>query len=135
MREDGLKASEDMLAADTQGFIDFFNKIKEDTQKATNMYDEAKNKKGKMAGDLRRIVEEQNSSISKINKSLENLRVYYEYKNFLDSLAPDNSEFKQKLLERKQMVRKKIEEMDRQAAAALNKKGAADALKADENNI
>lgn len=31
MREDGLKASEDMLTADTQGFIDFFNKIKEDT--------------------------------------------------------------------------------------------------------
>lgn len=33
------------------------------------------------------------------------------------------------------MVRKKIEEMDHQAAAALNKKGAAAALKADENNI
>jgi hypothetical protein len=32
MREDGLKASEDMLAADTQGFIDFFNKIKDETQ-------------------------------------------------------------------------------------------------------
>lgn len=31
MREDGLKASEDMLAADTAGFIKFFNTIKEDT--------------------------------------------------------------------------------------------------------
>jgi len=31
MREDGLKASEDMLAADTQGFIDYFNTKKEET--------------------------------------------------------------------------------------------------------
>jgi len=46
MREDGLKASEDMLAADTQGFIDFFNKIKEDTQKATKDYEDAKGRKG-----------------------------------------------------------------------------------------
>jgi len=37
MREDGLKASEDMLALDTAGFIEFFNKIKDDTQKATNI--------------------------------------------------------------------------------------------------
>ena len=58
MREDGLKASEDMLAADTQGFIDFFNKIKEDTQKATKDYEEAKTKKGKMAGDVRKIMDE-----------------------------------------------------------------------------
>jgi hypothetical protein len=46
MREDGLKASEDMLAADTQGFIDFFNKIKKDTQDATTQYETAKQKKG-----------------------------------------------------------------------------------------
>jgi hypothetical protein len=42
MREDGLKASEDMLALDTAGFIEFFNKIKDDTQKATKSYEEAK---------------------------------------------------------------------------------------------
>jgi hypothetical protein len=86
MREDGLKASEDMLAADTQGFIDFFNKIKDETQQATKNYEDAKTKKGKMAGDLRKIVEEQNASISRINKSLEMLRIYHDYKIFLDSL-------------------------------------------------
>jgi hypothetical protein len=42
MREDGLKASEDMLALDTAGFIKFFNDIKDDTQKATKSYEEAK---------------------------------------------------------------------------------------------
>jgi Domain of unknown function (DUF4200) len=99
MREDGLKASEDMLAADTQGFIDFFNKIKEDTQKATKDYEEAKGKKGKMAGELRKIIEEQNSFISRINKSLESLRIYHDYKLFLDSLAP--KEWRDKLEVRK----------------------------------
>jgi hypothetical protein len=41
-----------------------------------------------MAGDLRKIVDEQNQYISRINKSLEMLRIYYDYKKFLDSLAP-----------------------------------------------
>jgi hypothetical protein len=49
-----------------------------------------------MAGDLRKIVEEQNSYISRINKSLELLRIYYEYKDFLDGLAP-SKEFKEQL--------------------------------------
>lgn len=89
MREDGLKASEDMLALDTAGFIEFFNKIKDDTQKATKSYEEAKQQKAKMTGDLRKIVEEQNGSISRINKSLEMLRIYYEYKVFLDSIVTD----------------------------------------------
>lgn len=102
MREDGLKASEDMLAADTQGFIEFFNKIKEDTQKATKEYEDAKGKKGKMTGELRKIIEEQNSYISRINKSLELLRIYHDYKLFLDSLAP--KEWQDKLGLRKSKV-------------------------------
>lgn len=123
MREDGLKASEDMLAADTQGFIDFFNKIKEDTQKVTKDYEEAKVKKGKMAGDLRKIVEEQNSYISRINKSLELLRIYCEYKEFLDGLAP--KDWNQTLEERKKKVMAKIEKRDREAAAARDRRGTA----------
>lgn len=102
MREDGLKASEDMLAADTQGFIDFFNGIKEETTAATKLYEESKKTKAVLAADLRKIVEEQNSYISRINKSLELLRIYYEYKLFLDSLAP--KELQDKLLKRKQKV-------------------------------
>ena len=42
-----------------------------------------------MTGELRKIVEEQNGSISRINKSLEMLRIYYEYKVFLDSIVTD----------------------------------------------
>jgi hypothetical protein len=42
-----------------------------------------------MAGDLRKIIEEQNGSISKINKNLEMLKIYYDYKIFLDSLVLD----------------------------------------------
>ena len=114
MREDGLKASEDMLAADTQGFIDFFNKIKDETQQATKNYEDAKNKKVKIAGDLRKIVEEQNGSISRINKSLEMLRIYHDYKIFLDSLVQDK-EWQDKLAARKLKVRRKIEEKERQA--------------------
>lgn len=100
-----------MLAADTQGFIDFFNKIKEDTQKATKDYEDAKTKKGKMAGDLRKIIEEQNGSISKINKNLEMLKIYYDYKIFLDSLVIDK-EFQGRLASRKQKVREKIEKKE-----------------------
>ena len=123
MREDGLKASEDMLAADTQGFIDFFNKIKDETQQATKNYEDAKTKKGKMAGDLRKIVEEQNASISRINKSLEMLRIYNDYKIFLDTLS-ENQVFKERLSKRKAAVKRKIEEKDRQAQIARDKKAA-----------
>ena len=123
MREDGLKASEDMLAADTQGFIDFFNKIKDETQQATKNYEDAKTKKGKMAGDLRKIVEEQNASISRINKSLEMLRIYNDYKIFLDTLS-ENQAFKERLSKRKAAVKRKIEEKDRQAQQARDKKAA-----------
>ena len=124
MREDGLKASEEMLAADTQGFIEFFNKIKEDTQKATKDYEDAKTKKGKMAGELRKINEEQNSYISRINKSLELLRIYHEYKLFLDSLAT-TKDWQDKLEQRRQRVRRKIEQKDRKAIehSARDKKG------------
>ena len=123
MREDGLKASEDMLAADTQGFIDFFNKIKDETQQATKNYEDAKTKKGKMAGDLRKIVEEQNASISRINKSLEMLRIYNDYKIFLDTLS-ENQTFKERLSKRKAAVKRKIDEKDRQAQHARDKKAA-----------
>lgn len=99
MREDGLKASEEMLAADTKAFIKFFNKIKDDTQEATSKYDQAKREKAGLAGKLRSIVEDQNSYISSINKSVESLRIYNEYKNFLDSLAP--KEFQDKLAARR----------------------------------
>lgn len=44
-------------------------------------------------------MEDQNSYISSINKSVESLRIYNEYKNFLDSLAP--KEFQDKLAARR----------------------------------
>ena len=108
MREDGLKASEDMLAADTQGFIEFFNRIKEDTQKTTKDYEDAKGRKGKMAGELRKINEEQNGYVSRINKSLELLRIYHEYKLFLDKLVQDK-DFQDRLDKRKKNVMRTIE--------------------------
>ena len=120
MREDGHKASEDMLAADTQGFIDFFNKIKNDTQKATKDYEEAKGTKGKKAGELRKILEEQNSYISRINKSLELLRIYHDYKLFLDMLSP--KEWTDKLEQRKKRVVAKIARQDKAAQLARDKK-------------
>jgi branched-subunit amino acid aminotransferase/4-amino-4-deoxychorismate lyase len=74
-----------------------------------------------MAGKLRKIVEEQNSYISRINKSLELLRIYHDYKLFLDSLAPPK--FKEALERRKEKVRAKIERKERMAQAARDKKG------------
>lgn len=112
MREDGLKASEDMLAADTQGFIDFFNKIKDETQQATKNYEDAKTNKGRIAGQLRKIIDDQNGYISRINKSLEMLRIYNEYKIFLEDLSEDQG-FKDRLRARKAAVKRKIEEKDR----------------------
>lgn len=81
-----------------------------------------------MAGKLRKIVEEQNSYISRINKSLELLRIYNEYKVFLDSLAPPK--FKEALEKRKEKVRAKIERRERLAQAAKDKKGGAAAAAA-----
>ncbi len=63
---------------------------------------------------MRKIVEEQNGSISRINKSLEMLRIYNEYKVFLESIVTDN-EFKEKIAKRKRDVQAKIEKKDREA--------------------
>lgn len=59
-----------------------------------------------------------------MGKSLELLRIYYEYKEFLDGLAP-SKEDKDKLEQRKQKVMLKIEKRDREAQAELDKKGTA----------
>ena len=139
MREDGLKASEDMLAADTQGFIDYFNTKKEETQVATDQYDKAKAQKLKLAGEYRLLIEQQNSYISRINKALEQLRIYYDYKLFLDQLAPQ--EWQDRVEKRKGEVRKLIQAKDLKNKVSKDTKGnnqashAAAANRPEDNDV
>ena len=84
MREDGLNCSERMLAQDTNSFIQFFNKIKEETTEAQKRLDEMKKTKNAKNSEFRQISDEYNILVSQINKNVESLQVFYNYKLFLD---------------------------------------------------
>jgi hypothetical protein len=45
MREDGLNCSENMLETDTKAFLEFFTKIKNETQNASKQLDNSRKKK------------------------------------------------------------------------------------------
>lgn len=68
MREDGLNCSERMLAQDTNSFIQFFNKIKEETTEAQKRLDEMKKTKNAKNSEFRQISDEYNILVSSINK-------------------------------------------------------------------
>jgi len=60
MREDGLTCSENMLETDTHLFINFFNRIKQQTQDASKTLD-----------DTRRTKNEKNNELKNINESIQ----------------------------------------------------------------
>ena len=64
------------------------NKIKEETQKASRKLDEKKKVRNIKTNELRAINDEYAILVSSINKNMESLSLYYDYKLFLDSLAP-----------------------------------------------
>lgn len=84
MREDGLTCSEKMLSSDTTSFVAFFNDIKEQTQKASRELEKLKKDKNIMQTDFRKINDEYAILVSSINKNIESLSIFYEYKIFLD---------------------------------------------------
>jgi len=62
MREDGLTCSENMLETDTHLFINFFNRIKQQTQDASKTL------------DTRRTKNEKNNELKNINESIQILQ-------------------------------------------------------------
>ena len=111
MREDGLNCSEKMLAQDTNSFIAFFNDIKEKTQQANKEYESLKQVKAQKTNQLRVINDDQTMLVSSINKNIESLSICFEYKQFLDQLAPKDMQI---LMDRKKEERRKRkEEMER----------------------
>ena len=55
MRQLGLACSEEMLEKDTQSFLEFFAKIKNETQKATGSLENAKKMRNDKTAQLRKI--------------------------------------------------------------------------------
>ena len=88
MRQVGLVCSEEMLETDTQSFLEFFAKIKNETSKATAQLEAAKKERNEKTQTLRQINDQCAALQSKINKRLEQLSTYNGYKNFLDDLRP-----------------------------------------------
>lgn len=84
MREDGLNCSEKMLAQDTNSFIAFFNDIQEKTKAAHKELEDLKKKKNFKTMELRQISDEYSILVSSINKNIESLSIFYEYKVFMD---------------------------------------------------
>jgi hypothetical protein len=84
MREDGLNCSEKMLSSDTTSFVAFFNDIKEKTQAASRELEDLKKKKNQKQVEFRQINDEYAILVSSINKNIEFLNIFNEYKLFLD---------------------------------------------------
>lgn len=58
MREDGLTCSENMLETDTHLFINFFNRIKQQTQHASKVLDDTRRTKNEKVNEFKKITEE-----------------------------------------------------------------------------
>lgn len=86
MQQDGLRCSQTMLEEDTKQFLNFFNQIKTETQKATEQLDLVRKEKAERQQTLKGIEERVHMIHSNAIKHLEQLEVYYDYKVFLDGL-------------------------------------------------
>ena len=107
MREDGLNCSEKMLAADTNSFINFFNEIKAKTTEAKKELEGLKQQKNSKTNELRLKSEKYSQTVSNINKNIEFLSVFYDYKVFLDQLMPKEQQteiLKRKLAKMQEQV-------------------------------
>ena len=114
MREDGLTCSAEMLEADIHSFIGFFNDIKEKASQANKDLEEQKRKRMQKMNELREISDQHAILQSQINKNIESLTQFYNYKEFLDILAP-----KEEIQEYKRYrdQRKKIRDQEKAAQA------------------
>ena len=88
MRQVGLECSQEMLEKDTQSFLEFFAKIKNETTKATASLEAAKKERNDKTAQLRQINDKCSALQSVINKRLEQLGTYHTFKVFLDDLRP-----------------------------------------------
>ena len=86
MREDGLTCSENMLETDTHLFINFFNRIKQQTQDASKTLDDTRRTKNEKNNELKNINESIQILQSGVSKNIEYLEQYSKYKEFLDQL-------------------------------------------------
>lgn len=111
MREDGLNCSEKMLSSDTTSFVAFFNEVKEKTQAASRELEDLKKKKNHKQIEFRQMNDEYAILASSINKNVEFLSVFYDYKLFLDQLAPKEKQEEEEL--KKKMAKKQKEEQQR----------------------
>lgn len=62
----------------------FFNDIKEKTQAASRELEDLKKKKNSKQVEFRQINDEYAILVSSINKNIESLSIFYDYKLFLD---------------------------------------------------
>lgn len=86
MREDGLTCSENMLETDTHLFINFFNRIKQQTQHASKVLDDTRRTKNDKVNEFKKITEEIQILQSNVSKNIEYLEDFKKYKDFLDHL-------------------------------------------------
>ena len=104
MREIGLLCSEKMLETDTKSFLDFFAKIKKETNMAGQKLEALKQEKMDATKELKAIMDQCSTEQSKINKNLETMLVYMSYKDFLDELTPQHERERLNSIKREKAV-------------------------------
>ena len=108
MREDGLTCSENMLETDTHLFINFFNRIKQQTSDAQKTLDDTRRTKTDKVNNFKQITEKIQILQSNVSKNIEYLEDYKKYKDFLDNLymSVTNKEEQERLKQKRE--RKKV---------------------------
>lgn len=96
-----------MLEKDTQNFLKFFADIKEETSKATAQLERDKHERGQKTAELRELNDECAQLQSKINKKLEYVMTYYQYKLFLDDLRDKDVKDREAALRAKKLAEKR----------------------------
>ena len=97
-----------MLEKDTQSFLEFFAKIKNETSQATAKLEAAKKLRNDKTMKLRTINDQCAALQSKINKKIEQLGQYHIYKEFLDDLRSQSDKESMEMEKAKRLEAKRL---------------------------
>lgn len=87
MRQDGLQCSEKMLAEDIKNFIDFFKENSEKANEASKKCDKVAKQKADKVTELKEKKDQYARIVSEINKDIETIKDYNQYKEFITELS------------------------------------------------
>ena len=107
LREDGLNCSEKLLETQLHNFAEFLEKDKNECHQAMEKAEAMVTTKGQKVLEIKTLTEEFANTTSDVNKNLENLNNYYNYRHFLEKMKGDDFVEEQERKRQERLKRKR----------------------------